>query len=364
MAEFEEAAKEVVEFVKTKAVEIDRNNEMDKSVLEELFGKKLMGVIAPQRYGGLGMGYVEASRLVEELAKVSAAVAHSVFVHNIAADAILKFGSEEQKRKYLKSLTSRKLGAVAITEPSGGSDVANAIKLRAEKKGDKYIMNGTKMFITNSTHADIFIVVARTGEGRRGLTALIVEKNDGIEVIKLNPSGMRGSGLGTVRFKDVEVPEENVLLEEGKGLRVALGILAPGRIPFAAMGLGIAEGCFEHVLNYVKKRGAFGQKILNFQAVQFMLAEVAADIEATKILIYHAAELAKENDVTVLAAMTKLKSAELAKKVADVAVELHGGYGILSNTLVDRAYRDAKTLDIAEGTSEMMKLIISRALLS
>ena len=313
MTEFEGAVKEAVELVRSKAVEIDRNNEMDESVLKQLFSKKLLGILAPEEYGGFGLSYVEASRIVEA---------------------------------------------------SGGSDVANSVRLRAEKKGDSYILNGTKTFITNSTHAEIHVVVARTGEGRKGLTAFVVEKNGGMEVTKLNPSGMRGSGLGTVKFRDVEVSEENILMGEGNGLKVALGMLAPARIPFSAIGLGLAEGCLEQTLGHVKRREAFGQKIAGFQAVQFMLADLAADIEAVKRLVYYTAELASKQDVTVLAAMAKLKSAELAKKAADFAVELHGGYGILSNTYVDRAYRDAKTLDIAEGTSEMMKLIISRSILS
>ncbi len=363
VSEFEKSVNEVVNLVETRAGEIDRNNEMDKLVIEELFENGLMGVMAPTRHGGLGLSYVDACRIIEKLATVSPSVAHSVFVHNMAVNAILKFGNEEQKDRYLPSLVSEKLGAVAITEPSGGSDVANAVRLRAVKGGNEYILNGTKMFITNATHAEFFITTARTGSGKEGLTTFIVEREDGVKVKKLDTGGMRGSGLGTIRFVDAEVPADNILVKEGKGLKVALSTLSPSRLLFSAVGLGIAEGCFNHALSYAKKRESFGNKIVSFQAIQFMLADIATGIEVTRAFISHVAELADSNDITVLASMAKLRSAELAKKASDIAVELHGGYGILSNTYVERAYRDAKTLDIAEGTSEMMKLIISRALL-
>ena len=363
MAAFEESVKEVVEFVAAKAGEIDRNNEMDKAVLEKLFEKNLMGVFAPKEYGGLGLGYVEASRLAEELGKVSGGVAHSVVVHNMGVDALRLFGNDEQKEKWLKKLTSGSVGGLAITEARGGSDVASSIQLEARKEGDVYVLNGTKTFITNAAFGDIFVVIGRTGEGAKGLTAFIVEKSDGIKVTKQEPSGMRGSGLSTVSFKDVEVPAENVLVGEGKGMRVALGTLAPNRIPFAAMGLGIAEKCLEIAISHAKSRQAFGQRVADFQAIQFMLAEVAADIEAVRRMIYHAAEVANQGDATVLGAMCKLKAAQVAKKAADVAVEIHGGYGIISGTPADRAYRDAKIIDIAEGTSEIMKLLISRQIL-
>jgi|Deesub1362A_J573_1020465.scaffolds.fasta_scaffold00028_42 isovaleryl-CoA dehydrogenase len=363
MVKFEEIIKDVAKFVAAKAGEIDKNNEMDRSIIKKLFDKMLMGTLTPEQYGGLGKGYVEASMLAEELGKVSGGIAHSVVVHNMVVDAFRRFGNDEQKRKYLKKLTSEHLGAIAITEPTGGSDVASAIKLKAERRGDSYVLNGVKTLITNSTLAEIFIVVGRTGESAKGLTAFIVERSDGIEIVKLNPSGMRGSGLGTVRFRDVEVPVQNILVGEGKGMRVALGTLAPNRVPFAAMGLGIAENCLEMAINRAKKREAFGQRIADFQAIQFMLAELATDIESTRSLIYRAAEIANTDDVTVLAAMCKLKSAEVAKKAADLVVEIHGGYGIIAGTPADRAYRDAKIIDIAEGTSEMMKLIISRSIL-
>ncbi len=363
MVEFGEIIKDVAKFVAAKAGEIDKNNEMDGSIIKKLFDKTLMGILTPEQYGGLGKGYVEASMLAEELGKVSGGVAHSTVVHNMVVDAIRRFGNDEQKKKYLKKLTSEHLGAIAITEPTGGSDVANAIKLKAERRGDSYVLNGVKTLITNSTLAEIFIVIGRTGEGAKGLTAFIVERGDGIEVVKLNPSGMRGSGIGTVSFRGVEVSAQNVLVGEGKGMRVALGTLAPNRVPFAAMGLGIAENCLEMAINRAKKREAFGQRIADFQAIQFMLAELATDIESTRSLIYRAAEIANTDDVTVLAAMCKLKAAEVAKKAADLVVEIHGGYGIIAGTPADRAYRDAKIIDIAEGTSEMMKLIISRSIL-
>ena len=360
MEKFEEAIKKVAEFVAAKAGEVDRSNEMDKSVIEKIFDSKLTGILIPEQYGGLGKGYVEASLLAEKLGKASGGVAHSIVVHNMTVDAIRRFGNEEQKEKYFEVL-SKELGAIAITEPTGGSDVATSIRLKAEKSGNGYVLNGVKTMITNSTLAGIFIVIGRV-EGK--LTAFVVERGDGIEVVKLNPSGMRGSGLGTVRFENVEVPAQNILVGEGKGMRVTLGTLAPNRAPFAAMGLGIAENCLEMAVDRAKKREAFGQRVADFQAIQFMLAEVAADIESVKSLVYRTAEMANTKDVTVLAAMCKLKAAEVAKKAADLVVEIYGGYGIIAGTAADKAYRDAKIIDIAEGTSEMMKLIISRSLLA
>ena len=213
--------------------------------------------------------------------------------------------------------------------------------------------------ITNATFGSIFVTLAKT---ENGITSFVVERGEGLEVTKLEPSGMRGSGLASVGFKDVEVPKENILGKEGKGMKVALATLAPNRIPFAAMGLGFAERCLSLAVKYAKTREAFGKKIFDFQGLQFMLADVATDVEAARRLIYYSADAATREDATVLGAKCKLFIAKVAKRAADVAVEIYGGHGILRNSPVDRAYRDAKILDIAEGTSEIMKFVIARQL--
>ncbi|HDD36112.1 MAG TPA: acyl-CoA dehydrogenase [Archaeoglobus veneficus] len=353
MMEIEELANEVSK----KATKIDEENEMDLELLNLAFQKKLMGVNVPEAYNGLGKGYVELCMLAEELGKVSGGFAHSVVVHHMAVDALKMFGNEEQKENFLKRLTTKEVGTLAITEPKGGSDVA-ALELKAKKEGNTFILNGRKTLITNAVFGGIFITLAKT---ENGITAFIVEK-EGLEIKKLNPSGMRGSGLASVSFKDVEVPKENILGNEGKGMKVALATLSPNRIPFAAMGLGFAERCLELAVKYAKQREAFGKKIFDFQGLQFMLADVATDIEAAKRLIYYSADVANKGDATVLGAKCKLFIAKVAKKAADVAVEVYGGHGILKGNPVDRAYRDAKILDIAEGTSEIMKFIIARQL--
>ncbi len=352
--------KELFNLAEERAILIDKNNDME-DVLDKVKESGILGLIIPKEYNGLGGGYYDACRVSEELALRCSGVAHSIVIHNMAVDAIRLFGNEEQKERYFPKLL-KGFGCLAITEAKGGSDVANAVSMRAEKVGNSYILNGHKVMITNGTFGEIFIVVARTGEGARGLTTFIVEKQEGIEVHKINPSGMRGSGLSNITFKDVEVGKEDILLSEGRGLRVALGTLAPNRVPFSAMGLGIAERCLNLAIERAKSRKAFGGVLSDLQAVQFMIAEIAAEVEVLKRAIY---SFAKEMDDTNYAgAVCKLKAAEVAKKAADIAVEIYGGYGLIEGTAVEIAYRDAKVLDIAEGASEIMKLLIARKIFS
>ncbi len=355
---------EILESLKEKvskeAWKIDKNNDMGE-LLDEIKKSKILGLIIPEEFGGLGKDYYEACLVAEELGKISAGVAHSIVVHNMAVDSIRMFGNEEQKKRFLPKLTES-FATIAITEGAGGSDVTGAISLKAEKTKDGYILNGSKMLITNGMYSDYFVVIGRTGEGAKGLTAFIVEKCDGIETRKIEISGMRGSGLASINFKDVEVPADNVLVGEGKGLRVALGTLAPNRIPFAAMGLGIAERCLNLAIERAKTRKAFGGVLADLQAVQFMLAEIAADIEALRRLIYGCVK--DLEDANYSGAVCKLKAAEVAKRAADVAVEIYGGHGLLIGNPVEMAYRDAKILDIAEGATEIMKLLIARKILS
>lgn len=361
VSDMEESLSKVVSVVSKKSSAIDKNNEMYPDVLQALFDSGVMKILAPKEFGGFE-SYQLISQVAEALAKVNAGVAHSVMVHNATLDAVRLFGTEEQKEKWIPKL-EREAGALAMTEPGGGSDVS-ALKMEAKREGDIYILNGRKTLITNASFGGVFLVIAKTDEG---LTAFLTEK-DGVVVTKLNPLGLRGSGLSSVGFSGVEVSEDDILGGVGKGLKVALATLSPNRIPFSAMGLGIAENCLESAIKYAKGRTVFGKKVANFQGIQWMLAELAADIEAVRSLIYTSAEIAdgrREStlDVTTLGAMCKLKVAELAKKAAETAVEVYGGHGIITGSPVERSYRDAKLLDIAEGTSEIMKVLIGRTIL-
>ena len=356
----EKALENLKSVVSERARDIDKNNDMG-DLINKIKDSGILGLIVPEEYGGMGKGYYEACIAGEELAKVSAAVSHSVVVHGIAVDALRMFGNEDQKREFMPKML-RSFATIAITEGRGGSDVGGAVSLKAEKSGDTYILNGTKTLITNGMFADTFIVIGRTGGGSKGLTAFLVERGDGISTTKINLSGMRGSGLASVRFENVQVPESNVLVGEGKGMRVALGTLAPNRIPFAAMGLGIAERCLELATERAKTRKAFGGTLSDLQAVQFMLADVAVEIEALRRTIYSIAD--NIQDSSYEGAVVKILSAKVAKKAADTAVEIFGGHGLNMSSDVERAYRDAKVLDIAEGATEVMKLLIARKIFS
>ncbi|AGK61840.1 Acyl-CoA dehydrogenase [Archaeoglobus sulfaticallidus PM70-1] len=348
---------EVISLIQKRSAEIDAKNEMPEEVLKALFENGLMSALASKDFGL--ESYSKASLIAEELAKVSAGVAHVTVVHNMAVDALRLFGSEDQK-EYMKRLVESDVGTIAITEPSGGSDVAS-MKTVAEKVEGGYLINGRKTLITNAAFAKIFIVFAKV-DGK--ITAFIVDRDDGITTRKLNPSGFRGSGLSSVEFKDVFVSEDSILGGTGKGMKVALATLAVNRIPFSAIGLGIAKRCFELAVKYAKGRDAFGKKLMDFQGMQWMLADIFADIEALDKLIKYSAMVADgeiEGSTTVLGAVCKLKAAEVAKRCADVAIEVYGGHGVMSGSPVERAYRDAKILDIAEGTSEIMKVILSRS---
>ncbi len=344
---------EILKLASAKAYEMDLRDEIDPELLKLAFEKGLMSVTIPKKLGGMGEGYPKLCEIVEELAKVNSGLALTVAAHHMAVNCIKTFGNED----WLKELT-KSAGAFAVTEPHAGSDVAS-IKLKAERKGDVFVLNGNKTLITNALFADVFIVLAKVEDKP---TAFIVERCDGMEFRKLELMGMRGSGIASIRFKDAEVPAENVLLEVGKGLKVILATLSKSRVVFSALGLGIAERCLELAVKFAKERKAFGKSIAEFQGIRWMLAEVSAEIEAVRSLIYRTAELAEKEDITKLSAMCKLLTAKIAKKSADLAVEIYGGHGLIKGSAVERAYRDAKALDIGEGTSEIMKEIIARYL--
>ncbi len=341
---------ELLRLASVKAYEMDSKDEMDSELLSLAFEKGVMAVTIPEDLGGMGKDLLKLCEVVEVLAKVNSGFALSVTAHHMVVNCVKDFGNED----WLRALT-KSVGAFAVTEPHSGSDVSS-VRLKAESRGNVFILNGKKTMITNAMFADYFVVLARVEDKP---TAFFVEKCDGIRTSKIELMGMRGSGIATVRFEDVEVPKENVLLDVGKGLRVILSTLSKSRVVFSALGLGIAERCLELAVKFAKEREAFGKSIIEFQGIRWMLSEVFAEIEALRSLIYRTAT---EEDVAMLSAMCKLLSAKTAKKAADLAVEIYGGYGMIRGSAVERAYRDAKALDIGEGTTEIMKEIIARYL--
>ncbi len=339
---------DVLELASAKAYEMDLRDEMDPELLSLAFERGIMAVTVPEDLGGMGGSLFKLCEVVEELAKVNSGFALSVSAHHMVLNCVKDFGNED----WLRTLT-KSVGAFAVTEPHSGSDVSS-VRLKAEIEGDVFILNGKKTLITNAMFADYFIVLARVEDKP---TAFFVERSDGIKTKKIELMGMRGSGIASVKFENVEVPKENVLLDVGKGLRVILSTLSKSRIVFSALGLGIAERCFELAVKFAKERKAFGKNVIEFQGIRWMLSEVLSEIEALRSLIYRTAT---EEDVTMLSAMCKFLSARTAKKAADLAVEIYGGHGLIRGSAVERAYRDAKALDIGEGTTEIMKEIIAR----
>jgi len=340
----------LAELAGKRAVKMDEEDRMDTELIRTAFNYGLMGITIPEKYGGLGKGFNELCMLAEELGKTNAGFAVSVAAHHMAANAINLDGSDELKERWLKKLC-KKLAAFATTESRTGSDL-RSIELKAKEEGDCYVLNGNKTLITNAELAEVFVVLAKAEDFK----LFVIERKDGIEVRKLNAGGMRGSGLVSIRFNDVEVPKEDSI---SNGLKAVMNTLNASRPVFSAIGLGIAERCLELAIKYSKERKAFGKRISEFQGIQWMLAEVAAEIEALRLLVNNAVE--KRNAIN--SAICKLFAARTAKKAADTAVEIFGGHGTLRGSAVERAYRDAKMLDIGEGTSEIMKLIIARELL-
>ena len=328
----------------------------------------LMGMMVPAGYGGSGAGAVSYSLALQEIAYACASTAVAMSVTNLSCEPLLKFGNEEQKRKYLEPLASGEmLGAFAITEPDAGSD-PGSIKTRAEDMGDYYLVNGTKTFITNGGYADLINLIARTGsrKGNRGLSAFIVEKGfPGFSVGKKEKKmGLRASDTGELIFDDCRIPKENLLGREGQGFKVAMTALDSGRIGIASQSLGIARACLDEAVKYANARRQFGRTISSFQAIQWMVADMATQIEAAKLLTLSAAN---QKDLglafTKEASMAKLFASELANRAAYKALQIHGGYGYMTEYKVERLYRDARVTSIYEGSSEVQRIVIARDVL-
>lgn len=351
--------------VKKIAKEIDETMRFPKENVEKMAEMGLLGIPFPEEYGGAGMDTLSYVQCVEELSKCCATTGVIVSAHtSLCATPIYTYGTEEQKQKYLKPLASgEKLGAFALTEPAAGTDSAMQ-KTTAVLEGDHYVLNGSKIFITNAGYADIYIIFAMTdkSKGTKGITGFIVEKDFpgfsvGSHELKM---GIRGSSTCELFFDNCIVPKENLLGEEGRGFNIAMATLDGGRIGVAAQALGIAEGAIDETLKYVKERVQFGRPISKFQNTQFELAKMRANTEAAKLLVYQAACAKDDHEkFTHLAAMAKLVSATNASDVTRRCLQLFGGYGYTSDYPIERMMRDAKITEIYEGTSEVQMMVIS-----
>lgn len=352
------------------AADMDENDEFPEQVIRKMGKLGLMGIPISEHYGGTGMDFTSYMIAIHELSKVSATVGVILSVHtSVGTNPIYYFGSEKQKQKYVTKLASgQSIGAFGLTEPGAGSD-AGALKTRAVKKGDYYVLNGSKVFITNGGAADVFIVFALTDPdaGSRGISAFIVERDVPGFVIgkKEKKMGLNGSSTVELIFEDVEVPADHLLGKEGEGFKIAMSNLEVGRIGIAAQALGIAEAALHYATDYAKERKQFGRPIGSHQAIGFKLADMATEIEAAKLLTYCAASM-RTNGLRCgqEASMAKLSASTVARKSAIEAVQVFGGYGYTKDYPVERLFRDAKVTEIYEGTSEIQRIVISKKLLA
>ena len=351
-------------------MEWDEASRFPVEIVPKLAEMGLLGVIFPEQYGGAGLGYIEYVIAIEELARVDGSIGLSVAAHNsLCSNHIFKFGSEPQKEKYLVPLAQgKKIGAWSLTEPEAGSD-AGGTRTVARRDGKGWTLNGAKTFTTNGHCADVCVAMAVTDKSKRshGISAFIIEKGTpGFKPGKKeNKLGMRASDTSEVIFTDCRVPGENLLGPEGEGFTGSLKILDGGRISIAALGLGMAQGALEAATKYAKQRKQFGQPISEFQAIQFKLADMATQVEAARLLVYQAAWLADRDSSRYSreSSMAKLFASEVAVRVANECVQIHGGYGFIKDYPAEKFYRDSKLCTIGEGTSEIQKLVIARSLL-
>jgi len=347
---------------------IDAEEQIPDSLRQKLRDNNYFALLIPEEYGGVGVDAVGYVIVMEEIARASAAVAITISVHNsVAAGPIAKFGSDAQKSCWLPRLAKQWLGAFALTEPGSGSDSA-ALITRAERKGEEYVLNGSKTFVTNGKYADVFVLLARTSQEQkhRGITAFLVERTSpGLKIGKnIDKMGIRGSDTVELVLEDCRVPAKNRLHDEGRGFRVAMQTLDGGRIGVAAQALGIAQASLDAASRYARDRYQFGHPIGDFQAIQWMIAEMRTEIEGARLLTLQAAWM-KDQEVPYApyASMAKLKASAVARMAADRAVQIHGGYGYTKEFAVERYYRDAKVTELYEGTSEIQRIVIAKSVL-
>ena len=351
------------------AKEMDEKAVFDHSLIDQFFQLGLMGIEIPEQYGGAGGKFFEAILAVEELSRADASAGVIVDVQNtLVANAILRWASEDQKKRYLPKLTTETLGAYALSEAGSGSD-AFALQTKAELKGNDFVLNGRKLWITNGKEAGLFILFATVdaSKGYKGITAFLIEKNfPGFTVGKKEDKlGIRASSTCELILEDCRVPRENVLGEVGKGYKIAIETLNEGRIGIGAQMLGVAHGAWEYAAKYAQERTQFGKPISEFQGIQFQIAQMATEIEAARLMVYNAARM-KDAGVNFVkeAAMTKLFTSQVAERVTSLAIEVYGGYGFTKDYPVEKYWRDAKIGKIYEGTSNMQLATIAKLVMA
>ncbi|MBI2759444.1 MAG: acyl-CoA dehydrogenase family protein [Chloroflexi bacterium] len=353
--------------VRPKAHEVDVTGEFNWNAVRRGAALGLLGLTIPEEYGGANMDAVSAAIAIEELGWACGSTALALAAHNgLGTSPLVNYGSEELKKKWLPLVTSgkSKIASLALTEPGTGSDL-QGIKTKAAKDGDAWIINGAKMWTTNASIAEYIITLVQTGAGNgsRSLSMILVPTD--ARGLTIGPAekkmGLHGSPTHAVTYQDVRVPLSNLIGQEGRGLPQTLSTLDGGRISIGAISVGLAQAAFEHALAYAKVRQAFGHPIADFQAIQWMLADAATEIEAARLMIYRAAWLKQEGrPFTKEAAMAKLFATEMAERVCRNAIQIHGGYGYSSEYPVERIYRDARLMTIGEGTSEVQRMVIAR----
>ena len=359
------AKNEIAPFIET----MEETDEYPLQIIRKMGEIGLMGIPIPTEYGGVGADFTSYILTINEIAKVSATVAVILSVHtSVGTNPILYFGTEDQKNKYIPKLASGQyIGAFALTEPNAGSD-ARRIRTRAVKKGNKYILNGSKIFITNGGEADTYITFAVTNPnaGSNGISAFIVDKDTaGFSVGKKEKKmGLHGSNTTELIFDNAEVPEDNLLGQVGEGFKIAMSNLDSGRIGIAAQGLGIAEAALDYSIDYAKERYQFGKPIAENQGISFKIADMATEVEAAKLLVYKAAELYDRGiKCGKEASMAKRYSTDTAMKTATEAIQIYGGNGYIKDYPIERLFRDAKITQIYEGTNEIQRIVISKYIL-
>jgi alkylation response protein AidB-like acyl-CoA dehydrogenase len=346
----------------------DQTETFPAEAVKKMGALGLFGMMIPTQYNGAGAGAVSYSLALQEIAYSCASTAVTMSVTNLSSDPILKFGNEQQKQQYLKPLAAGQfLGAFAITEPGAGSD-PGGMNTRAVDEGDSYLVNGTKVFITNGGYADVIILIARTGQDKsnRSLSGFILEKGTpGLTVgRKEDKMGLRASNTVELLLQDCRIPKDNLLGKEGFGFKIAMVALDSGRIGIASQSLGIARACLDEAIQYAKNRRQFGRSINSFQAIQWMIADSATEIEAAHGLTVNAASLKDEGlPFTKEASMAKLFSSETANRVAYRTLQIHGGYGYMKEYKIERLYRDARVTTIYEGTSEVQRIVVAREIM-
>ena len=355
--------------IKPYVMEWDEAQHFPVDLFKKIGEMGFMGVLVPQELGGSGLGYHEYITIIEEISKIDPSIGLSVAAHNsLCTNHILSFGNEEQKKKWIPKLASGEhIGAWGLTEHNTGSD-AGGMNTTAVKDGNEWVINGAKNFITHGKSGDVAVVIVRTGEkgDSRGMTAFVIEKGTPgfTSGKKENKLGMRASETAELIFDNCRIPDENRLGAVGEGFIQSMKILDGGRISIGALSLGISKGAYEASLKYAKERHQFGQPISNFQGISFKLADMATEIEASELLLHKAASLKNQHKpMTTISAMCKMFASEACVRIANDAVQIHGGYGYTKDFPVEKFYRDAKLCTIGEGTTEIQKVVISRNIL-